>query len=167
MSVACTVCSHPLAREINERLSEGSTVRDLARQHGLKHAAIQRHKAHIGEALTEADRAKAVSALDHCTWLVTKLRSLAESAEVAPRQFLEVADKLDRSIRTYGLIRGEIQTGATVTVINQLGVSIEEAQRAVKVYQASSVDPLELERRAVDFLSQRGYRCLKEIGSAA
>ena len=167
MTPVCTICSHPKRREIDKLIAEGATVRHTAARHGLESSTVQRHKKHIGAALTQVQKEASTSALSHATWLVDKLRALAESAEVAPRQFLEVADKLDRSIRTYGLIRGEIQSGATVNVFTHLGVSMQEAERAVKVYQSSAVEPEELERRAIDFLTERGYRCCKEAEHAA
>ena len=166
MSPTCTVCRHAEQKAIDLLLAEGETSRNIAKRYGITHVSVHRHSKHIGAALQAHDRAKAVSALTHAEWLVGKLRKLAED-QIIPRQFLEVADKLDRSIRTYGLIRGEIQTGATVNVFTHLGVTMQEAERAVKVYQSSAVEPEELERRAIDFLTERGYRCRKEAEHAA
>ena len=167
MRSQCSICRHEKRAEIDKELANGVTSRSLAAKFGMSHTSIRRHaKAHIAAMLQDGDREKAVSALSHATWLVDKLRKLAED-QIIPRQFLEVADKLDRSIRTYGLIRGEIQTGATVNVFTHLGVTMQEAERAVKVYQSSAVEPEELERRAIDFLTERGYRCRKEAEHAA
>jgi hypothetical protein len=55
MSQACSVCTHPDSLDINEALViEGRSNRAVARQFGLHHDAVRRHRKHIPELLVRA-----------------------------------------------------------------------------------------------------------------
>jgi hypothetical protein len=55
MTQACSVCTHPVSFDINEALViEGRSNRAVARQFGLHHEAVRRHRKHIPELLVRA-----------------------------------------------------------------------------------------------------------------
>lgn len=121
----CTVCRHPQRKAIDKAILESWPAHSIAKRypgaptHRNSYAA---HRKHMSELTPEAQADNALSALEHASWLVTKLRDLAERSEVIPRQFLEVATRLDASIRTYGLLRREIVPGGQQ--VNNLFVTL-------------------------------------------
>ena len=55
MSQVCSVCTHPDSLDINEALViEGHSNRRVARQFGLHHDAVRRHRKHIPQLLLRA-----------------------------------------------------------------------------------------------------------------
>lgn len=61
MSRACTACSHEDALAINEALVlVGKSNRVVARQYGLHHDAVRRHREHIPELLLEAAKLRGI-----------------------------------------------------------------------------------------------------------
>jgi len=61
----CQACIHPESFAINEALViEKGSNRSIAKQFGLDHNAIQRHRAHIPELLLEASRAQEIADAD-------------------------------------------------------------------------------------------------------
>lgn len=79
----------------------------------------------MASALEKIDTSRAASALEHCLWIVGKLRSLAETCESHPRQFLATADSLVRSLAVLGRLTGEISNTTNVLFAN-LGVRNED-----------------------------------------
>jgi hypothetical protein len=86
MARRCSVCSHPEVFKVNEALIiEGRSNRAVARQFGLHHDAIRRHREHIPEMLLEAHGAEQASEADALLAEVRQvrddLRRLCEKAE--------------------------------------------------------------------------------------
>lgn len=166
MASVCSVCKHPERKAIDSAIAQRVSQRIIAARHGLTQPSIHRHSLHLGNALTAQDRESALTARGIITKALVQLQELSDQCvKTSPRDWLLVIDRLGRLSEVYAKITGEIST-APLTIINQLGVSMPEAQRAVKAYQASVVDPLELETRALEFLGLRGYSCHKEVGHA-
>jgi DNA-binding NarL/FixJ family response regulator len=44
MPRTCTICRHPDLEEINKALIAGESIRDIASQHFVKSASVERHK---------------------------------------------------------------------------------------------------------------------------
>ena len=85
MSQACSVCTHPYSLEINEALViEGRSNRAVARQFGLHHDAVRRHRRHIPELLLQA-------AEDFRSYEAASILARVENLE---HQTLEVLEKL-------------------------------------------------------------------------
>jgi hypothetical protein len=86
MARPCSVCSHPEAFLVNEVLIiEGRSNRAVARQFGLHHDAIRRHREHIPGLLLEAHEAEQASDADALLAEVRQvrddLRRLCQKAE--------------------------------------------------------------------------------------
>ncbi len=55
MAMACSICQHPQRQAIDQALASGGGNRAIAKQFGVSHAAIGRHKAnHLPETLLQA-----------------------------------------------------------------------------------------------------------------
>jgi hypothetical protein len=117
----CTVCAHPESFAINEDilgLSEGRkrSNRVIARQYGLHHDAVQRHKQHIPELLIKASRALEVADADA---LLEKVEDLyaeaigvleAGKGEDDHRLVLSAIDRAGKQLETLAELRGELGT---------------------------------------------------------
>ena len=85
MSQMCSVCTHPDSLDINEALViEGRSNRAVARQFGLHHDAVRRHRKHIPELLLQA-------AEDFRSYEAASILARVEHLE---RQTLEVLETL-------------------------------------------------------------------------
>ena len=130
-------------------LAAGRTNRDIAFSFGLSQMAVHRHKIHMAAVLpisVEVDNA--LSAREHSTWLVGKLRKLAEQVADAGvgRQLLDVAREFNNSIRTYGLLTKEITPGGQQLNVffSEMGVRDgAEIRRALEVVREGREAPLE------------------------
>jgi len=66
----CTAGRHPDRDNIDEALLSGTAIRDIAGQYALAKSAVDRHRSHIGVALTAAARRRAELEVDRpCTGL--------------------------------------------------------------------------------------------------
>ena len=78
MPRTCTVCAHPEAFSVNEAVVlEKRSNRVVARQFGLHHDAVRRHREHIPELLVKALEAEEAA---HADDLLAELRS--EKADI-------------------------------------------------------------------------------------
>lgn len=62
MSRKCTVCSHPKRAAIDKAIVSGASNRDIARQFGAGEKSVQRHRAHIKQAIIKARDAGVIRA---------------------------------------------------------------------------------------------------------
>ncbi len=106
----CTVCGHPKRAEIDERLLNGTSIRDIARQYGVGLNAVDRHRSHIGEALAEAKQRRTELDMDHGDDLfgtVYRLQrealELLERAKVEGKDYL-VLQAIDRAQKSVALM---------------------------------------------------------------
>jgi hypothetical protein len=77
----CTVCVHPDVFVINERLvGIGGKLsnRSIAKQYGVDHNAVQRHRKHIPELLAKAPRAEEVAEADRLLDRIEELQARAD-----------------------------------------------------------------------------------------
>lgn len=129
MGITCSICNNPQRKEIDRAIAEGGTERTIAGLYNLSKSAVQRHRSNcLSAALQAVDHRKAASALEHCLWVVEKLRRMAEEAESHPRQFLATAETLVRSLAVLGRLTGEISNNTNNLFVN-LGVRSEEELR--------------------------------------
>lgn len=54
MPRTCLICQHPLRKEIEKACAGGTSNRSIARQFAVSDDSVQRHKAHIRQALDKA-----------------------------------------------------------------------------------------------------------------
>ena len=148
MGMTCTVCRHPNREEIDRLISSTVPERNIAARYGLSPGAVHRHRRkHITGSLTDTDRAKAVTALEHSIWLVSKLRAMAEGMESVPRQFAHVADVLNRSVAVLARITGEIQSPTVQQFVVSVGARDEaEIRSALSLIRGAGYLTLEAAR---------------------
>ena len=120
----CTICSHPEAFAINEALVlEKKSNRSTAKQYGVDHNAIQRHKQHIPELLLRASRALEVADADALLAGVENLYAEAlavletgkDSADL--RLVLAAIDRAGKQLETLAELRGELNRQPTVNIV--------------------------------------------------
>jgi hypothetical protein len=118
-------------------MAEGEPHARIAGKYGLSRSCVQRHSSHLSAALEVAERAVAGSALDHATWLVTKLRRIAEDdlKEGERKRFLWAADTLNRAVLTLGRITGEVSPAVNVFFV-KLGASEQDLVAAWDFYKS-------------------------------
>jgi len=149
------VCSNPDHTVIAKLIAEGVKDSVIARRYGITAMSVGRHRRHLRNSVTVVSgssvsvRAQdAITALEHATWLVGKLRGIAEDTDDANRhdQFLLVADRLERIIKTYGLLTKEITPGGQQLNVffSEMGVRDgAEIRRALEVVREGREAPLE------------------------
>ena len=157
----CHICQHPERTEIDKAITRGLSQRAITAQFAkngeFTSSSVHRHKENCLAALVpQAKIDAAASALEHSTWLVGRLRAIAERCDgVSDRNFLEAADKLDRSIKTYGILRKEIVNG-TQNITNVLmgwGVKDEQdARRRIDMTRVDDVSPEGMQDEALETL---------------
>lgn len=54
MGLQCQICIHAKRAEIDAALVAGGSIRDIAGQFNLKKGSVERHRAHLGDALEKA-----------------------------------------------------------------------------------------------------------------
>jgi hypothetical protein len=82
----CQVCRHPESFAINEALIvEKVSNRSIAKQYGVDHNAVQRHRQHIPDMLAKASRAEEIaqadSLLDRVEDLQKRMEAVLERVE--------------------------------------------------------------------------------------
>ena len=123
MPRVCTVCVHPQHKDIDNRLINGGTLRNIAEHFSLSTTSLYRHKEHLPNTLTKARKAEEISQADG---LLEQVRSLQARA----LNILDVAEKTGDLKTVLGAIReargnlellgklaGELQAGQVVNVI--------------------------------------------------
>lgn len=123
MPRVCTICSHPESFAVNEGLVVAKqSNRSIAKQYGVHHSAVQRHREHVPQLLVEAARAGEVADADS---LLDRLEALqAETAAVldevrgtdryGPR--LAAIREMRRNLEVIGEITKELNRTATLNL---------------------------------------------------
>lgn len=167
----CTVCLHESRDEIDRALVGGTSNTSLSRQFGLTEQAVRRHAhRHIPQAAIRGEMQRRVTNLvpvaERVERLVQRLEGLADQANEARRgdELLRVARELRPALELLGRATGELKSDGGVTIVNQLGVSLDEARAAVEAYQrVSAIDEAMVAEQVMDFACKRagstpGYR---------
>jgi hypothetical protein len=153
----CTVCTSPDRSRIEQSLAAGFPIARIAADRGLSRRSIQRHiERHLRPGAKDAAKRHAAKAGESVLERVQRRGAQADEivTEARSKGALDAANgAIGQGLRAdelAGRITGEVPTGGGVTVINQLGVRIDEAKRAVEVMQdAQSVAPREVVERAL------------------
>jgi len=87
MPRTCTVCPHPRRDEIDRRLLDGASLRNIAKQFSVSSASLFRHNKHISKTLSharqEADILRADGLMEHLNHLTAEAARLKQKAEQA------------------------------------------------------------------------------------
>ena len=106
MAQACTVCTHPDAVLINEALIiEKVSNRSVAKQYGVDHNAVQRHRKHVPQLLVKASQAMEVAQADD---LLDQVRDLQRRA-LTILDKAEAADELRTALAAIAQARGNLE----------------------------------------------------------
>src|SRR6478736_3433567 len=123
MSRTCTVCAHPERQSIDEALvSRTGSIRDIAKQYTVSPSSLDRHKAHVSQALTsakDADEAtRATTLLDKIQVLEARLSSAIDQAEAQKdyRAVFSGVREMCALIRLLGEVRGELEASGKVVI---------------------------------------------------
>jgi hypothetical protein len=141
MPRVCTVCSHPNREEIDRMLAFGRPARRVATENSLHNSAVQNHKTHHLTtrlaAVAQERHASAGSLLDDVLSLHAHALEILKAARDADNhsQALKAIQQATNVLELIARIRGVVSSGNQVTVVNQLGVTLEEAQCAVSLTQ--------------------------------
>jgi hypothetical protein len=120
----CTVCGHVEREHIDSALVAGTSLRDIAGQHGVSKSALERHKAdHLPADLAKAREAQEAARADDLLSQVRSLqaRTLAilEAAEVSGenRTALAAIGEARRNLELLGRLAGELDERPVVNVL--------------------------------------------------
>lgn len=122
MPRVCSVCRHPDRAAIDEALvARRDSLRDIARQYGLKKDAVARHKAeHLPDHLARAQEAEKVADADT---LLEQMRALQEKtlaileAAKDPRTALSAVREARGNLELLAELVGELAHQPTVNVL--------------------------------------------------
>lgn len=152
----CRACLHRDRPAIDRALVDGEAVPAIARSYELEDYTVYRHRrSHLRESLVRAasDRAdrQAATLQEQVRGILEQARGILNHAEAsgdygtALTAIREVRGTLD----LLGRVTGELTSGTSVTVVNQLGVTVAEAKAAVDVAQrAGSLSSAAIMERA-------------------
>jgi hypothetical protein len=165
MTRVCTVCNHPEAFEINEKLIvEGASVRDIAGRYGLEKSTVQRHKDHIPQLLVKASEAQQVAdadaLLDQVKDLQGRTLDILSRAEdqAEDERALKAVREVRSNIELLARLAGELKEGTTINLtmhpewieIRTVLVQVLDSYPAAKQAVADALGELEEgERRAL------------------
>src|ERR671932_138120 len=137
MSQVCTVCTHPDSLDINEALViEGHSNRAVARQFGLHHDAVRRHRKHIPELLVRAaedfqsyEAASILARVEHLEHQTLEvLETLKDEEDPDHRAILSAIREQRANIELIAKIRQLIDQAPQVNILlTQEWVRIENA----------------------------------------
>jgi transposase len=128
----CSICVHPQATAIAKDLIAGVSYRDIAGRFGISKSALERHRAHIEQALAKAQNkatakgeAEAETLLDRLKAMNSETLSILRSAKKAknPDLALRAIARLEKQAEIEGRLLGELHdhsgsgTGITVQVV--------------------------------------------------
>lgn len=142
MSRACTVCVSPNRSAIDDALVAGRSQADIASDHSVSEAAIQRHrKAHLSPALVAVqarrEERRSVKLVDRLDAVVGKVEALIDSAEEdgKPAQMLAAAREFRSGVELLARLTGELDERPQLVTVNVLS-SPEVAQMAASLMVA-------------------------------
>ena len=120
MPRTCTVCAHEDAVLINEALVlHKISNRSIAKQYGVDHNAVQRHREHIPRLLVKAAEAEEIAQADDLVHeiktMVTRVRAFIDKAEAADDgpEFRAHAAEWRKQVELLAKIAGELQQEGT------------------------------------------------------
>ena len=123
MPRTCTICQHPQRAEIDAALVAGMPIRSIAFQIGVSHTAIQRHKAHVSEAIGKSQEAREeAQALDVVKQLkainAAALAILADARTTGDADTqLKAIDRIQRQIELQAKLLGDLDERPQVNVL--------------------------------------------------
>ena len=140
MGQVCSVCSHPDSLDINEALViEGRSNRAVARQFGLHHDAIRRHRKHIPQLLVRAaedfksyEAASILARVEHLEHETLKILETLKDEENPDHRTILLAIREQRAnIELIAKVRQLIDQAPQVNIlVTQEWVRIENAMFA-------------------------------------
>ena len=150
MGQACSVCTHPDSLGINEALViEGHSNRGVARQFGLHHDAVRRHRKHIPELLVRAaedfrsyEAASILARVEHLEHETLEVLETLKNEENPDHRAILLAIREQRAnIELIAKVRQLIDQAPQVNILlTQEWVSIENAMfTALKDYPQAAV----------------------------
>ncbi len=87
MPRTCTTCTHPHRDEIDRRLLDGASLRNIAKQFSVSSASLFRYNKHISKTLSnsrqEAEILRADGLMEHLNHLTAEAERLKQKAEQA------------------------------------------------------------------------------------
>ena len=119
----CTVCTHPQRAEIERALTDGGTIRDIARRFRVSRPSLARHKAHMREAVKAALEAGKVNrgrdVLERLQELDQRTRAILEQAqrEGRARDALAAIRELRGLLKLEAELVGDLGRGTVVNVV--------------------------------------------------
>ncbi len=146
----CTICNHAERSKLDECLVSGQSLRNIAKQFGVGHSALHRHRDHIPKALTAAKQASevadATTLLDRVERLVSRCETICEKAmaegEWTPA--VSATRELRGCLELIGKLSGELkQPGVNI------GIQANFAELSVKDFSDQQL------RDVLDMLMER------------
>ena len=123
MPRTCTVCAHESRADIDKALVAGTPYRDIALRFSLGVMAVQRHKAHVAQAIVQVQEAKEeAQALDVVKQLKTINASTVAILHEARQQrdpdiALKAIDRIQRQIELQAKLLGDLDERPQVNIL--------------------------------------------------
>ncbi len=123
VSAKCKTCQHPEINKINEQLISGVPVREVAKQHGLNHMSVNRHREnHLPKTLVKAQALQEQSAADELLERVESIYDeawkLVKKAESDGKYQPAVGalKEARNSLELIGKLIGQLKTGTEINI---------------------------------------------------
>jgi len=111
----CTICSHPERAAIEAAITQGKSLRDIARQFSVSKDAIARHKENcikpiLQEVVTQQEEQTAFSALAEMEWMRQQVRLIYADGRSGfdHRVSLQALGELRKQTELYSELTGEL-----------------------------------------------------------
>ena len=132
MSMTCKICRHPQRREIDQDISTGVSLRNIAARIGVSHVSVQRHKAHLADLMATVNEQEQVTARAIVLEVLAELRDMAMKCRQAKagRDYLLVADRITRAAEVLGKITREIAPNTVNLLLAEIGAASQEEARS-------------------------------------
>lgn len=119
----CKTCLHPRQRDIDKKLIQGISIRNIAKQFSLSPTSVYRHKNHIIETLSKAkdikEKTNSESLMEEISNLQARALNILSRTEEA--EDWRAANGAIREVRgcleLLGKLAGELRDGHTINVI--------------------------------------------------
>jgi hypothetical protein len=146
MPRTCSVCAHADSVLINEALVIHKTSnRSIAKQYGMDHNAVQRHREHIPRLLVKAAEAEEIAQADDLVHeiktMVARVRAFIDKAEAANDgpEFRAHAAEWRKQVELLAKIAGDLQQeGTTNNYVFISPVVTEVIAAALRPYPEAS-----------------------------
>jgi hypothetical protein len=153
MPQPCSICTHPDLTTINRELSNGTSLRNIARQYGVSKDALSRHKKHVSVTLRDITQAvqnspeprQSATLQDQLLTLITKAHTLTEAAEAAGdlRTALQGVREVRGCLDLLGKVVGDLPTGTMI------GICVSPEWTAIRTAILHALEPYPQARQAV------------------